>query len=116
MEQEELMRDEFFGRLNSLSSKKLAQDANVSSSIKDEMENSTDTFRWLRNNSPRLHESTKTKLVESGLIDTCLWFFNHRFVYKPLSRSILLQFLANFSINHKTAQGKVFEGFHSILR
>jgi len=82
----------------------------------DEMENVTNTFRWLRNNSPRLDDNSKCQLLDSGLIETCSWYCDNFFGTEPLSQSILLQFLANFSVGHKGAQRQIFESFCGILR
>ncbi|XP_050428755.1 ataxin-10 [Adelges cooleyi] len=76
----------------------------------------TDIFRWLRNNSPRLNNNSKQLLLDSGLVEICLWYFDVHFHDDLLSLSILLQFLANFSINYKPAQQMIFKDFHSTLR
>lgn len=113
------IQEEFIKRCVSLSSKiptRLGSDGFTTVDVDNEIENLTDTFRWLRNNSPRLDERTKNELLDTGLLDTCMWFFNHCFVNKPLSRSVLLQFLANFSMNNEIALRKVFQIFHSILK
>lgn len=82
----------------------------------DEMKNATDTFRWLRNNSPQLDDCGKCQLLDSGLIETCLWYCDTYFAEEPLSRSILLQFLANFSVGYESAQRQILEGFRDTLR
>lgn len=82
----------------------------------DEIVNITDTFRWFRNNSPQLNEDIKQELLNLGLIDMCLWFCENHFVNHPLSCSILLQFLSNFSINYKIAQSNIYDYFHNTLR
>lgn len=82
----------------------------------NETKSITDIFRWLRNNSPLLDKNSKCKLLELGLVETCWWFCDFYFRDKPLSRSILLQFLANFSMNYETAQQCIFNEFHSLLR
>ncbi|XP_022173061.1 ataxin-10 [Myzus persicae] len=82
----------------------------------DEIKSVTDTFRWLRNNSPRLNDNGKCRLLNSGLIETCSWYCDTFFTNDPLSRSVLLQFLANFSVGNETAQRQIFEGFCSTLR
>lgn len=112
-------QNEFICRLVSLAARKSVQVSNdqpAEAAFEDEIKNTTDTFRWLRNQSVRLNESTKDESLESGLVETCLWYCDHYFTNEPLSRSILLQFLANFSINHENAQQKIFQVFHKTLR
>lgn len=82
----------------------------------NDIKNTTDTFRWLRNNSPFLDNSDKCRLLDSGLIEICSWYCNTYFANESLSCSILLQFLANFSVGHKNAQRQIFEGFCNTLR
>lgn len=84
--------------------------------VDDEIVNITDTFRWLRNNTPQLNEDIKHELLNLGLIDTCLWFCENYFINRPLNCSILLQFLANFSINYEIAQTSIYNYFHNTLR
>jgi len=81
-----------------------------------EVEINTETFRWLRNNTPLLNENAKHDLMELGLVDICLWFCDHYFCNEPLSRSIVLQFLANFSINYEIAGRRISKNFHYTLR
>lgn len=82
----------------------------------DDTKNTTDTFRWLRNNSPQLDDAGKCQLLDSELIETCLWYCDTFFANEPLSCSVLLQFLANFSMGHKRAQLQIFGGFCGSLR
>lgn len=82
----------------------------------DEIKNATNTFRWLRNNSPQLDDRSKCQLLDSGLIETCSWYCDNFFANEPLSQSVLLQFLANFSVGHESAQRQIFGGFCSMLR
>lgn len=82
----------------------------------NDIKNATDTFRWLRNNSPFLNNSDKCRLLDSGLIEICSWYCNTYFANESLSCSILLQFLANFSVGHENAQRQIFEGFCNTLR
>jgi len=103
--------DEFVCRLMSLKTRRLSARSDV-----DEVKNATDTFRWLRNNSPRLDDSGKCRMLDSGLIETCFWYCDTFFANDPLSRSVLLQFLANFSVGNETAQRQIFLGFRSTLR
>lgn len=113
------IRKEFVERFNSLSSKipsRWGSDGFTTVDVNNEMENLTDTFRWLRNNSPRLDANIKNELLDTGLLDTCVWFFNHCFVNHSLSRCVLLQFLANFSMNNEIAMRKIFQSFHSTLK
>lgn len=110
---------EFICRVVSLAARKSVQvsdDRPAASVVEDEMRNTTDTFRWLRNQSVLLNDSTKRESLELGLVDTCLWYCDHYFANEPLSRSILLQFLANFSINHENAQQKISQSFYETLR
>jgi len=81
-----------------------------------EMKKATNDFRWLRNNSPRLDDCGKRQLLDIGLIETCLWYCTTYFANEPLSSSILLQFLANFSVGHESAQRWIFESFRDTLR
>lgn len=76
----------------------------------------TNTLRWLRNNAPQLNESTKQELLKSGIVESCGWYFDNYFMDEPLNCSILLQFLANLSIDHKMTQQHVFQCFHSKLK
>lgn len=113
---QQLIRDEFISHLNSLIVKKSSAQLFDIVTVNDEIENIIDTFRWLRNNSPQLNESIKNELLNLGLIDTCLWFCKHYFVNQPLGLCILLQFLANFSINHEIVQTNVYDNFHNVLK
>ncbi|VVC44649.1 Armadillo-type fold,Armadillo-like helical,Ataxin-10 domain [Cinara cedri] len=74
------------------------------------------TFRWLRNNAPDLQDCTKQELLKSGIVEICSWFFDKCFVSEPLNSSIILQFLNNLSINHKSTQHSIFLCFHSKLK
>jgi len=102
---------EFVCRVMDLKTRKLSGRSDA-----DDMKNATDVFRWLRNNSPRLDDASKCQLLDSELIDTCVWYCNTFFVNETLSRGILLQFLANFSVGHESAQRQIFGGFCDILR
>lgn len=82
----------------------------------ESIETITNTLRWLRNNTPQLNESTKQELLKSGLVETCAWYFDNYFMDEPFSCSILLQFVANLSIDHKMAQQHVFQYFHGKLK
>lgn len=108
-------QNEFIYHIVSLTTKKSVQVMNESTT-NDENQNTTDTFRWLRNNSPQLSVHTKHELLNCGLIETCSWFCNNYFVNEPLSRSIILQFLANFSVNNEVAQQNIIKSFHDTLR
>lgn len=112
---DEQSQNEFICHVVSLNTKKSVLVSNESKTD-DEIQNTTDTFRWLRNNSPQLSAYTKLELLKSGLLETCSWFCNNYFINEPLSRSIVLQFLANFSANNEIAQQNVIEGFHDTLR
>jgi len=81
-----------------------------------EIKNATNTFRWLRNNSPRLDDSSKCQLLDLGLIETCSRYCDNFFANEPLSQSVLLQFLANFSVGHESAQRQIFGDFCDMLR
>lgn len=107
------VEDEFASLVASLTT---AHESNETCPTDEEVRNATDTFRWLRNNAPRLQESAKRELLESGCVRTCRWFFDHYFVNEPLSRSVVLQFLANFSVNHQLAQQIIFKVFNDTLR
>ncbi|XP_050524340.1 ataxin-10 isoform X2 [Daktulosphaira vitifoliae] len=76
----------------------------------------TDTFRWLRNNSSDSNDINKQNLLDNGLIKICLWYFEDYFREDNLSRSIILQFLSNFSMNNKNVQEQIFKGFHKKIR
>lgn len=117
--QEQSTLEEFFERFEFLSSKIPFQrnsDEFTIVNIDNDIENLTDIFRWLRNNSSRLNESSKNELLDTGLLDTCLWFCTNCFINKPLSCSVLLQFLANFSMNNEIAQCKIFQSFNNVLK
>jgi len=109
------IQDEFICRVLSLTNRKSARMSD-GSTVDDDVKDVTDTFRWLRNNSPGLDENTKHEVLKSGLLETCLWFCDYYFANEPLSRSILLQFLANFSVNHEIARRNIIEGFRDVLR
>ncbi|XP_026812588.1 ataxin-10 [Rhopalosiphum maidis] len=102
---------EFMCRIKELNTRRLS-----GQSDSDDMKNTTDTFRWLRNNSPFLDDIDKCRLLDSGLIEICSWYCNTYFANESLSCSILLQFLANFSVGHESAQRQIFDGFCSTLR
>lgn len=102
---------EFESRIMGLNTRRLSGRSDT-----DKMKNVTETFRWLRNNSPRLNNDGKCQMLDSGLIETCLWYCDTYFDNESLSRSILLQFLANFSVGHKSAQHRIFGCFRGTLR
>ncbi|KAL4143221.1 hypothetical protein QTP88_005579 [Uroleucon formosanum] len=102
---------EFMCRIMDLKTRKLSGRLDA-----DDTKNTTDAFRWLRNNSPQLDDAGKCQLLDSELIETCLWYCDTFFANEPLSCSVLLQFLANFSMGHKRAQLKIFGGFCGSLR
>lgn len=109
------VQEEFICRVISLIDRKSARISDASATD-DEIKTLTDTFRWLRNNSPGLDESTKRNVLQLGLVETCSWFCDYCFINEPLSCSVLLQFLSNFSVDHKIAQQNIIEGFCSVLR
>lgn len=107
----DLVREEFVRRLGTLSSVRrsdVASDADADAA--------TDAFRWLRNHSSRLDADDKRQLLESGLVDTCLWFCDRYLSQSPLGRSVLMQFLANLSANDKNARLQIYQGFRHTLR
>lgn len=116
MKMNQQRQNEFICRVVSLTTTRKTAQVSNGSAVNDEIQNITDTFRWLRNNSPQLNDLTKHELLKSGLIETCLWFSDSYFENRPLSRSILLQFLANFSANSETVQQYLIESFHNTLR
>lgn len=109
------IRNEFVRCVVCLTAEKSTQIATPDRSS-DRTENLTDTFRWLRNNSPHLNDNTKSELLESGLVDTCLWFCECYFANEPLSRSIVLQFLANICIDHQITRQIISKVFRETLR
>lgn len=106
------IQDEFVCHVVSLTARKNQKLSRGS----DEINDITNIFRWLRNNSPHISERTKQKVLESNLIETCLWFCDNYFTNESLSRSVILQFLANFSVNFESVQQYIIEHFQNTLR
>lgn len=102
---------EFVCRVMDLKTRKLSGRSDA-----DDIKIATDAFRWLRNNSPQLDDAGKCQLLDSELIETCLWYCDTFFSNEPLSCSVLLQFLANFSVGHERAQRQIFGSFCGMLR
>lgn len=110
------LHDEFINHVHVLTAIKSFETSSTKGADAHKTDDITDVFRWLRNNSPQLCANTKDKLLKLKFDDTCHWFCDHYFNNKSLSFSIILQFLANWSMNHKPSQQSIFHGFHNGLR